>query len=157
MRRWICIAAALLAGGARAQTLSLSGLAGESATLSAADIAAMPHQPATLKLDTRTEACEGVPIGLLLQRVGAPAGKALRGQELADAVIVNAADGYRVVLALAETDPMVRPERVVLADRCGGAALPAAEGPFRLVVEGDLRPARWARRVTAIAIRRVGP
>jgi hypothetical protein len=157
MRCWVWVATALLATDAGAQTVSLSGLAGQSATVSGADIAAMPHQPVTLKLDNRTEACEGTPLGLLLERVGAPEGKALHGPELADAVIVSAADGYRIVLALAETDPMVRSERVMLVDRCGGAPLPPAEGPFRLVVEGDLRPARSARQVNAIAVRRVGP
>ena len=35
-----------------------------------------------------------------------------------------------------------------------GAALPPSEGPFRLVVQGDRRPARSARMVTAITLER---
>jgi hypothetical protein len=57
-----------------------------------------------------------------------------------------------VVLGLAETDPGVRSEKILLADRAEGAPLPANEGPFRLVIEGDLRPVRSARMVKAIAV-----
>jgi hypothetical protein len=34
----------------------------------------------------------------VLAKVGAPAGKAIRGVELADVVIVEARDGYKVAL-----------------------------------------------------------
>jgi hypothetical protein len=141
---------------AGAQTLTVTGLAGQVVTFSAADIAALPHQPITLQLEGgKSEACEGAPLSLLLAKVGAPQGKALRGPEMADMVEIGAADGYRVALALAETDPTVRPNRVILADRCGGARIAAPEGPFRLVVEGDLRPARSAREVTSVTVLRL--
>jgi DMSO/TMAO reductase YedYZ molybdopterin-dependent catalytic subunit len=65
---------------------------------------------------------------------------------------VGASDGYRVVIGLAETDPGVRHEKILLADRVEGGPLPPTEGPFRLVVEGDLRPVRSARMVTAISV-----
>src|ERR1019366_6169044 len=107
----------------------------------------LPRTAVTLQLEGgRSEACEGVSLSDLLAKVGAPRGKALRGPEMADAVLVSAADGYHVALALAETDTMVRTNKIILADRCNGAAMTAPEGPFRLVVEGDLRPARSARQ-----------
>jgi hypothetical protein len=141
---------------ARAQSLTLTGLDGQTQTLAAADIAALPHEPVTLTLDGgRTQACSGVPLALLLQRVGAPSGKAIKGPELADVVVIGAADGYRVAVALAETDALFRTEKVILADACDGAPLPATQGPYRLVVEGDKRPARSARMVTSITLRRV--
>jgi DMSO/TMAO reductase YedYZ molybdopterin-dependent catalytic subunit len=145
-----------LAAAAAAQTVAVTGLAGQKLELSAADIAALPHQPATLQLEGgRSEACDGVPLSAVLAKAGAPQGKALRGPELADVVVVGAADGYRVALALAETDPLMRPTPVVfLADRCSGAPIPAAEGPFRLIVLGEGRPARSARQVTSIALLR---
>ena len=102
----------------------------------------------------RRDICD---LGAILAKVGAPQGKALRGPEMADVVLVSAADGYHVVLALAETDAGFRSSKVVLADRCNGAAIAPPEGPFRLVVEGDRRPARSAREVTAIAVQRVAP
>jgi hypothetical protein len=144
-----------LSGIAQAQSVKLTGLGGETASLSVADIAALPHEAVTLQLEGKTAPCEGVRLSVLLAKVGAPSGKAIKGPDLADVVEVDAADGYRVVLALAETDAVFRPNRVILADRCNGAPLGAGEGPFRMVVEGDLRPARAARQVTAIALRRL--
>jgi hypothetical protein len=143
-------------GAAAAQTLTVSGLGGQTVELAAADIAALPHQPITLHLEGgKSEACDAVPLALLLAKVGAPQGKALHGVELADVVEIGAADGYHVALALAETDPMMRESRIMLADRCDGAALAAPEGPFRVIVEGDLRPARSARQVTSLTVLRL--
>ena len=140
---------------AAAQDVTLTGLDGQTQTLAPADIAALPHEPATLTLEGRTQACAGVPLTLLAQRVGAPSGKALKGPELADVVVIGAADGYRVAVALAEADALFRTEKIILADACDGAPLPATLGPYRLVVEGDKRPARSARMVTSITLRRV--
>ncbi|HEX3920425.1 MAG TPA: molybdopterin-binding oxidoreductase [Caulobacteraceae bacterium] len=147
-----------LATAASAQGVSVTGLSGQRAELTAADLAAMPHLAVTLQLEGgKSEACEGVALSDILAKVGAPQGHALRGPEMTDAVLVGAADGYHVVLALAETDPGVRTNRVILADKCDGAAMVAPEGPFRMVVEGDLRPARSARQVTSITVVRVMP
>jgi hypothetical protein len=140
---------------AAAQSVTVTGLAGQKLELAAADIAALPHQPVTLPLEGgRSEACEGLALNVVLARAGAPQGKALRGPELADVVEVGAADGYRVALALAETDPLMRGDKVFLADRCGGGPMMAPEGPFRLIVLGDGRPARSARQVTSITLLR---
>jgi hypothetical protein len=89
---------------------------------------------------------EGALLGDMLAEVGAPAGKAIRGAELADVVIVEARDGYKVALDLAGTDAAMRKDRVILADRMDGSSLDADKGPFQLVVESDLRPARAVRR-----------
>jgi len=162
-KAWLAFIAAaaglLLASGAAAQSIAPSGLAGEKVQLSAADIAALPHQPVTLQLEGKSEACDGVPLSLILAKAGAPQGKALRGAELADVVLIGAADGYHVAMALAETDPVMRGDKVFLADHCGGGPMAAPEGPFRLVVLGDGRPARSARQVTSITLLRlpIGP
>jgi hypothetical protein len=140
-----------------AQELALKGPDGQTAALSSADIAAAPHVALTVTIESRTFAFRGVPLTDLLARVGAPTGALLRGKAMADAVIVTARDGYVVVLGLAETDPMVRREQVILADQEGGAPLPDGVGPYRLVVEGDERGARDARMVTSIEVRRLQP
>jgi DMSO/TMAO reductase YedYZ molybdopterin-dependent catalytic subunit len=158
-RRAAAVAVGLaIASAASAQTLAVRGLSGQQANLTAADLAAMPHTPVTLQLEGgRSERCEGVLLSAILAKVGAPQGKALRGPEMADVVLISAADGYHVALALAETDAGFRTTKVVLADRCNGAAIAPPEGPLRLVIEGDLRPARSAREVTGIAVERVAP
>ena len=49
----------------------------------------------------------------------------------------------------------MRTDRVIPADRMDGSSLDADKGPFQLVVEGDLRPARAVRMVSAIRLQRV--
>ena len=151
------IAGSLVCTAAGAQDLALTGLNGQTATLSEAQIAAMPHMALTVSVEGKTTTFSGVPLSSLLALVGAPSGKALKGPDLADVVVVSAKDGYIVALSLAETDPMVRKEAILLADRADGAALPAGQGPYRLVIEGDLRGARMARMVTGISEKRLAP
>jgi hypothetical protein len=161
-KAWLASAAAaaglVVATGAAAQSIALTGLAGEKVELGAADLAALPHQAVTLQLEGKTEPCDAVPLSLILAKVGAPHGKALRGPEMADVVLVGAADGYHIALALAETDVLMRgADQVFLADRCSGGPMAPPEGPFRLVVLGDKRPARSARQVTSITLLRLAP
>ena len=91
----------------------------------------------------------------MLARVGTPTGKAIHGPEMADVVLVKAGDGYQVAFGLAELDPGTRPNRIILADKADGAPLGGKDGAFKLVAEGDLRPARSARMVTEIEVLRL--
>jgi len=70
-------------------------------------------------------------------------------------VLVTAKDGYAVALALADTDPLVRKDQILLADQADGAPMPNGVGPYRLVVEGDQRGARMARMVVSIEVRQL--
>ncbi len=153
----IVLLAALTATPVLAYDLRLAGPAGQSATLTAAEFAALPHVDLTVTLEGKTLAFQGVPLSVLLAKVGAPEGETLRGKAMSDVVLVCAKDGYVVALALAETDAKMRKEQVILADRMNGAPLPENAAPYRLVVEGDLRAARTARMVTAIAVRHLEP
>jgi hypothetical protein len=147
----LVLIAALAASPAGAQSLSLKGPGG-SRTLSAADLSGLPHVDVTTTEHGATATWQGVAVSDLAALVGAPRGEALRGPALADVLIVTAADGYRVALSLAETDPAMRAEHVIVADRKDGRPLDAHEGPFRLIVEGDKRPARSARQVIGLEI-----
>lgn len=142
---------------ATAQELRVSGLDGAERVFTAAELAALPR--ARLELDQRgvTHVYEGPLLATLLAETGAPLGQDLRGPAFSLIVLVTCADGYRVVLALADVDPAFRDQTILLADRRDGAAMDAPEGPFRLVVEGDRRPARSARMVVSIEILRAAP
>lgn len=118
-----------------------------------AALAAMPHVTVSMPMHGTPHTFEGVPLTLLLQRVGAPVGEALHGEELARVVVARARDGYTVALALAETDASMRKDAVILADRMDGAPIPDADGPYRLVVATDLRPARSAKMVESLEIK----
>lgn len=146
----------LLAAPVVAQSLSLIGPAGQTATLSSADLAALPRHTVVLDSHGQKNRFEGPLLIDVLAKVGAPTGKALRGAELSNAVIVTASDGYQVVIGLTEADPGTRANKIILADRMDGKPLPEKDGAFRLVVEGDLRPARSARMVTAIKVVKLG-
>ena len=151
----IVLAAGLPAVRADAQDLALTGLAGQAVTLTPAQIGALPHVTLTVQVEGKTTTFRGVPLSALLASVDAPSGKALKGKDLADLVLVSARDGYTVALALAETDPLMRKDQIILADSADGQPLADAMGPYRLVVEGDLRAARSERMVVAIALRRL--
>ena len=143
--------ATLAASPTVAQTLSLSGAAGQTATLTAGDLAALPHVQVTTKAHGQTHVYSGVILGDVLAKVGAPRGEAIKGPDLATVVRFTAKDGYQVVLDLAQTDPATRASRVIVADREAGAPL-KEDGPFRLVIEDDLRPARSARQIEKIEV-----
>ena len=98
--------------------------------------------------------CSGPNLIDVLAQAGVASGEALRGKNLALYVRVSAADGYRAVFALAELDPGFRDNVPILTHLCNGKALDARDGPFRLVVPGEKRPARWVRQVTAIDVLR---
>ena len=96
----------------------------------------------------------GVPLSEILERAGAPLGKALRGKRMTLYLLVTGSDGYRAIFALAELDPAYSDNVVIIADRRDGHFLDATEGPLRIVVPGEKRHARWVRNVTTLSIRR---
>lgn len=141
---------------AMARDLTLIGLDGRVVTVTAAEIAALPRTKVTFAGHGESHDYEGPLLIDVLARAGAPTGEALRGRALADIALVEASDGYAVAFGLAEADPNTRANRMILADRADGAALSARDGPFRVIVEGDLRPARSARMVSKITLVRLG-
>lgn len=152
----LILAAVLLAPlPALAQTVALTGPTGARATLSAADVAALPRAKVIFDNHGTKQAFEGALLIDVLAKVGTPTGKDIHGAELATVVLVTAKDGYQVAIGLAEADPGTRANRIILADRVEGAPLPANAGPFQLVIEGDVRAARSARMVSAIEVRRL--
>jgi hypothetical protein len=76
----------------------------------------------------------------------------LRGPALATRLVIEASDGYRIVLALSDLDPSLGAKRILLADRMDGKALPVDEAPWRLIIVGDLGPSRSARQVVRIRV-----
>lgn len=143
--------APLAAGPTQAQDLRLSGPTGET-TLTAASLADLPRQTLPLTAHGGTRVYEGPTLVSVLERLDAPLGSRLRGEALKTYVVVRAADGYVVVFSLAEIDPAMSPTAAILADSSDGEPLDADEGPLRLVVQGDARPARSVRQVTEIEL-----
>lgn len=173
--RFFCPAVALLLlvvnpGRARAQApaagpaastaapapLRLDGLDGKTRTLTAADLAALPRQEVRATgHDGRAHTYQGVALADVLALVGAPRGKAIRGEVLAQALVAEAADGYRVVFALPELDAAFATQVIILATGCDGQPLPAQAGPYQIIVPQEKRPARWVRQVRRLRLVRV--
>ncbi|RDS80192.1 molybdopterin-binding protein [Dyella monticola] len=107
------------------------------------DTAATHHEPAAQ--------WQGVRLEDVLQRAGAVSGEQLRGHGMTTIVRITASDNYQIVFSLGELDPMLGNEHVVLVDTKDGQPL-TKDGPFRLVVPGDKRPARWIRNVITIEV-----
>ncbi len=136
-------------------TVRFSGSGLESRVLGAADLATLPRHTVAVQDHGTPAKFEGFDLADILRFLGAPLGESLRGPKLALALVVDAADGYRAVFALAEIDPALGGRRVLLCDRRDGAPLSAHEGPWRIVVEDDHRPARWVRQVVAVDLRAI--
>lgn len=94
----------------------------------------------------------GVLLRDFLARAGVPAGHDLHGKNMTRFVVVDAADGYRVVFSLAELDASFNDRDVIIAETRDGTAFTAHEGPYRLIVPGEKRGDRWVREVTAIDV-----
>jgi DMSO/TMAO reductase YedYZ molybdopterin-dependent catalytic subunit len=158
MMWWAGGAAPLLAqqapvSQAAGATISVTGAVPHSLTLSAVDIDAMPRQSVRAGEHGQPESTyDGVLLRDVLARAGVQFGSAIRGPALATYVLCSAADGYHVVFALAELDSAFSDRPVILADHKDAQPLDARTGPFRIVVPGDARGARWIRQLTAIAV-----
>jgi hypothetical protein len=88
----------------------------------------------------------------VLEKVGAPLGKELKGKALSTYVLATARDGYAVVYTLTEMDTAFTDSEILLADRAKGQPLSAAQGPFRIVVSSDKKPARSLRMLERIDV-----
>ena len=136
-------------------TLSIQTKSGQPEILNAANFRALPHKTVTFH-NAHTNADEiysGVPLTDLLAKYGAPTGKDLHGKPLSDYLVATGSDGYKAVLALAETYLSFHPGEVIVADAMDGKSLDAKEGPFKLVVTEDKRPARCVHNLVSIELR----
>jgi hypothetical protein len=135
-----------------AQSLQVIDAAGHATTVTAGQIAGLPHVTVNARDHDTPAQFDGVPLAALLATAGIQLGDKLRGPRLTEALLVEGADGYRVVFALVEVDPAFATREIILADKRNGKPLDAKEGPLRIVAPGDKRPARWVRQVTWLRI-----
>ena len=134
------------------QQLTIQTEGGKPTVLARADIEALPHVKVATTGSGSSAIFEGVSLRAVLERAGVGFGETLRGKRLASCLLVEAADGYRVVIALPELDPAFTDKQVVLAFLKDGKPLDAKEGPYRIVIPEEKRMARWVRQVTTLKI-----
>jgi hypothetical protein len=131
------------------QQLTVENETGKQIQLTRADLEALPH----IKVTTGPSGTfEGVALGSLLAKAGVGLGETLRGKRMASCLLVEAADGYRAVIALPELDPAFTDKQIILAFLKDGKPLDDKEGPYRIVIPDEKRMARWVRQVTTLKI-----
>ena len=140
------------AAQAWAQQLTIQNDDGKRTVLSRADLEALPHVKVQATAHDVSATFEGVAVKTVLEKAGIAFGEGMRGKRLASCLLVEAADGYKVVIALPEMDPGFTDKQVVLAFLKDGKAMDSKEGPYRIVIPDEKRPARWIRQVTGLKI-----
>jgi DMSO/TMAO reductase YedYZ molybdopterin-dependent catalytic subunit len=137
------------------QTFAVAGDVTQALTVTAAELKAMPRTTVTVSEEGREIKYEGVLVGELLKRAGAPVGRDLSGKAVATYVRASAKDGYQVVFSLAELDPGFTSNDIIVADTIDGKPLFDYQGPFRMVAPHDKRGARSIRMLQRIEVVRL--
>jgi DMSO/TMAO reductase YedYZ molybdopterin-dependent catalytic subunit len=135
--------------------LTIAGDIPKTITLAVGDLKNYPRTTVSLQEEGRTVTYDGVLLGEVLARAGAPLGPELRGNNVASYVLAKARDGYQVVFSLAEVDPAFTGSQIILADTIDGKPLFEYQGPIRIVAPGDKRGARSIRMLERLEIVRL--
>jgi hypothetical protein len=134
------------------QSFTLDRAGGNQIAVTRKEFAAMPH----ISVDVVNghsgahEHYSGVKLSEVLRLVKTPLGDALHDEALQGSINVGGADWYTVTLSLAEVDASFHTGEVIVADSVDGHSL-GKDGPWKLVVTEDKRPARWVRNVWNIS------
>jgi hypothetical protein len=129
------------------------GLNGKSITVTPQLLQGLDREQATMINHGAPHTYEGVLLTELLRLVDAPTGARLHADADRDYLVVTGADNFRAVYSLAETDGSVQRHPTILADKMDGAPLTAHDAPYRLVVDGDQKPARSVFGVLKIEVK----
>ena len=122
--------------------LKIEGAVTTPLSLTAEDLDKMPRATATLTADGNTTTYEGVLLYDILVKAGWQFGRGMTGKGMASYLIATGKDGYQVVFALPELDPMFAGSKVIIADKADGGPLPGPQQPFRIVAPQDKMHAR---------------
>jgi hypothetical protein len=136
-------------------TLAIAGDVPHALSLTPADIKAMTRTTVTVSEEGREIKYEGVLVGEILKRAGAPLGRDMTGQAVASYVLAFAKDGYQVVFSLPELDPAFTANDIIVADTIDGKPLFDYQGPFRIVAPHDKRGARSIRMLQRLELVRL--
>ena len=166
MRRSLIVPALLLSAGLTAQTpappaktpdakvgLMARGVTDKPVTLQTADIDNLPQKSVKVKDQSGQEITySGAMLADVMKKMGMNFEANLHGRMLTKYLLVEAVDKYRVVFALPEFDPNFTDKVILVATKADGKPLSPEQGPFRFIVPGDKRPARWIRQVRVLSL-----
>jgi DMSO/TMAO reductase YedYZ molybdopterin-dependent catalytic subunit len=116
-----------------------------------AELQTLPLASVTTSFGGSPQVFTGIPLVGVLELAGLDSA-ARRGPGLANTVLVEATDAYRVAFGIADLDSAVTGRVLLLAFAVDGRPLPARDGPWRLVAGGDRHARRSVRQVTAVRV-----
>ena len=125
--------------------------------LTAEDLNQMPRSTAPFERDGETNTYEGVLLYDILVKAGVPFGKEMPGKPMASYILATASDGYQVVFALPEIDPVFAGARVLVANKRDGGALLGVQKPLQLIAPQDKLHARSMWSLAKIEVVRLRP
>jgi hypothetical protein len=131
-------------------TLRINGA--PAVTMTTADIAKLPHHTIVFNDHGKLISYEGALLYDVLTHAGFDFGEGLRGKQLSSYVAALASDGYETVYALAEIDPSIADSGILVVDKREGERLSLDEGPLRVIVPHDKRPARSLKMLQEIDV-----
>lgn len=152
MKRFAFLLALLFALPLGAQSLLIRRADGTDVTLDSARLAALPRVAFDAMDHGTSKRFEGVLVTTVLRAAEAGPVDSLRGPALRRALVFVGRDGYTGLIALPELDAGLGGKKVYVVDREDGKPLGADHGPWRVIVVGDGRAARWVRQVVRIEV-----
>ena len=147
MKTLLAFVIALLCTAAQAQ-LQVQRLDGTAVTLDAARLAALPREAVKAEAHGHKVEVNAVDLRDVLRAAGIEPPQQIRGAALRQVLMASARDGYVVAFSWAELDPALGGRRVFLVTD----GLKPDEGPLRLLVPADARPARWVRQLETLRL-----
>ena len=121
-------------------------------TLTADDLAKMPQHTVRVTEHGKEISYSGVLIHDVLLKAGAPMDAQLKGKALSTYMLAIARDGYSVVYALPEFDAAFTDAQPLIANAADGKPLTEEQGPWRIVMPQDKKPARSLRMLQQIEV-----
>jgi hypothetical protein len=133
--------------------------AGKSITLSIEDLLALPQQTITAR-DGHTNkdvTFSGPLVADVLAKAGLVAGDATHQIILHSTVVATGSDGYFVLYACAELEPMFNSSKAIVAIMRGSDLPNTDGGNIQLVSPNDVKPARWVHSLTSLSVMTLAP
>lgn len=158
MKKYTLILLLLIAGlTTQAQTkeavVKITGEVTNPLTIGPAELQQYKQTTVTRKdKDGKAHIYSGVIVSEILTKAGVTLGADLHGKNLVKYLLVEASDGYQVLFALAELDKGFTDRVIILADKIDGQPLAPADGPFRIIVQDEKKPARCIKQVTGMKV-----
>jgi hypothetical protein len=153
----LLLSVALASASDSAVLLKVEGAVNTPLALTAEDLAQLPRSTAQFEREGETSTYEGVLLYDILVKAGVPFGKDMPGKPMASYILATASDGYQVVFALPEIDPVFAGARVLVANKRDGGPLPAIQRPLQLIAPQDKLHARSMWSLAKIEVVRLRP